>query len=320
MLISVVVPCYNAAPWIEAALESVAAQASAELELIVVDDGSTDDTAALVERACPWARLLRVTNGGPSRARNLGWRTAQGAWVQFLDADDLLHPAKLATQARQAYALPASVAVLYSDWQRHWVIGRQATPDGPPLRPHVDVDPQTSLLRTEGFIQLGAALFRRTWLEQVGGFDEAHWLIEDVELMLRIAMAGGQFRHVPADVPLFTYRQREGSLSRRDTRAFIEGCVRNARMMERHWCGERSLTAERARLLADIYCFGARFFADADQAEFTRLADAIDNLVPNYLPLGPPLLRGLARLIGYRRAEPLVVRLRQLRHAGSIQT
>jgi glycosyltransferase involved in cell wall biosynthesis len=102
-LVSVVIPCYNAAGFIERTLRSVLAQTHRELEVIVVDDASTDESAALVEQMArndPRVRLLRRTRnaGTPGAPRNEGVAAAGGEWIAFLDADDLWHPSKLELQ------------------------------------------------------------------------------------------------------------------------------------------------------------------------------------------------------------------------------
>lgn len=102
-LVSVVVPAYNAAAFIGATLRSVLAQSYANFEVLVVDDRSPDDTAAVVEevaRADPRVRLIRLEKnfGGPAGPRNVGVGQARGRWVAFLDADDIWHPDKLKVQ------------------------------------------------------------------------------------------------------------------------------------------------------------------------------------------------------------------------------
>ncbi|HUH78182.1 MAG TPA: glycosyltransferase family 2 protein, partial [Devosia sp.] len=100
-LVSIVIPAFNAAPFIERTLRSASAQTHAAIEILVVDDGSTDETAAVVERLTTTdsrIRLFRKPNGGVASARNLGLQQARGEWVSFLDADDLWHPAKVARQ------------------------------------------------------------------------------------------------------------------------------------------------------------------------------------------------------------------------------
>lgn len=107
--ISVVIPCYNGARFLRETLESVRAQTYPVLEVLVVDDGSTDDSAAIAESYGGPVRVLRQRNQGESVARNRGLDEAQGAWVAFLDADDLWKPEKLEWQL--AAATPEVIAV-----------------------------------------------------------------------------------------------------------------------------------------------------------------------------------------------------------------
>src|SRR5687768_4619560 len=98
--VSVVVPAFNAAETIQAAIQSVSAQTFQDLELIVVDDGSTDGTADVVKRLAPNAVVITQRNAGPGAARNAGIARASGRFVGFLDADDLWFPNKLEHQIR----------------------------------------------------------------------------------------------------------------------------------------------------------------------------------------------------------------------------
>src|SRR5215469_1771144 len=93
--VSIVIPCYNAARWVGAAVESALRQSYANVEVIVVDDGSTDGSAAIITNKYPSVSLICTPNRGPGAARNQGLRAAHGEWIQFLDADDVLHPEKL---------------------------------------------------------------------------------------------------------------------------------------------------------------------------------------------------------------------------------
>lgn len=96
--VSVVIPCYNGAAYLRETLESALAQTHAPLEVIVVDDGSTDDSAAIAESFGPPVRVIRQENRGESAARNVGVRASRGDWIAFLDADDLWDPCKLEAQ------------------------------------------------------------------------------------------------------------------------------------------------------------------------------------------------------------------------------
>lgn len=110
--VSVVIPAYNAARWIEETLQSVFAQDYPDYEVIVVDDGSTDNTAEVVARF-PQVRCIRKPNGGQASARNVGIRAAQGHYIAFLDADDIWLPDKLRVQMERLQK--TGLAWVYSD-------------------------------------------------------------------------------------------------------------------------------------------------------------------------------------------------------------
>jgi len=111
--VSVVIPAYNAAPFLSGAIASVNAQTSPASELLVVDDGSSDETAHVARAA--GATVIRQSNGGAGAARNAGVRAASHPWIAFLDADDRWHPDKLASQWA-AHQLRPDVAVIASDY------------------------------------------------------------------------------------------------------------------------------------------------------------------------------------------------------------
>ncbi len=97
-LVSVIVPCFSAADWIRDALNSVAAQEVAGVEIIVVDDGSTNDSAAIIAEEFEHVRLIQTRNCGPGAARNTGTVNSLREFIQYLDAEDILAPDKLGAQ------------------------------------------------------------------------------------------------------------------------------------------------------------------------------------------------------------------------------
>src|SRR5262245_20611033 len=320
--VTVVVPAFNAETWIADALTSVIAQTypPAALEIVVVDDGCTDATLAVAERVlsnCGIAHtvLSNAASMGPSAARNRGWRAGSGEWVQFLDADDRLEHSKIAHQVRAAVACPESVAAVLSAWTR--LVLRDGAWVGvtPPVQPEVGDDSLADLLRSDNFMQLGCLLFSRRWLERVDGFDESLRFIEDIDLLLRLVIAGGQLEPVSSSEPMAWYRQHAGSLSKSDDLEFVQGCVRNARFVERHWRSSGEITPTRARTLSGIYYVAARFFSSRDAQEFDRLVRDIYRLEPNFVPEEPRALRFLTRFLGYRRAERFAVQYRRFKRS-----
>ncbi len=220
-LVSVVIPAYQAEGWVRVALESVAGQLPrrGELEVIVVDDGSEDGTAETARRAIDELGLdgtvVRLPrNEGVSAARNTGWRAARGPWVQFLDADDVLAPAKLTTQLAVAADTDATCAVVYSPWQSLDQVDGTWAPRGDVVRSAIE-DPIRDILGDVAFGYVGPCLVRRAAVAAVEGFDATKSLGEDLDLMLRLAVAGWGFRKADSAVPLFFYRSTPNSLWRR---------------------------------------------------------------------------------------------------------
>jgi glycosyltransferase involved in cell wall biosynthesis len=213
--VSVIMPAYNAAAYLTASVRSVLAQTFADLELLIVDDGSTDRTIAVVARlaaADPRVRVLRQPNAGPGPARNLGFRHARGRYFAFLDSDDQWDPAFLQEQVAILDARP-DVDVVVANARN-----RGGARDGQPTRPIRRAGGRITLADMLGdeealFIMV---VFRREVIDRVGGFDPSLLTNEEYELWIRAALAGCTFVRNPR--PLGWYTCRPGSLSSVDAR------------------------------------------------------------------------------------------------------
>ena len=320
--VAVVVPAFNASRWIGETLASVGAQTvnPASLEVIVVDDGSTDDTAErarTVLASLPFrSRVLCQANAGPSRARNLGWASCESEWIEFLDADDLLHPEKLARQIDTGMRAGPEAAVVYCPWQAFGTIDTRWEQPRRVARPRLEGDTVTALLDGGNAVPTGAQLFRRSWLERVGGWDERWRNGEDHDLYFRVAFAGGRFVCADADEPLFFYRRHPpavGSLSNRSGRVNAETWLRVAADVEERSRALGDLPPERAARIAHLYAGCAKWLAEFDWRAARPWLDRLERLHPGYVPDWSGRLRLLSRLTGYRRAVWLAARLRRLR-------
>jgi hypothetical protein len=112
LTVSIITPCYNGAPYIRRTIESALNQTVAPMEMIVIDDGSTDESASIAESFGPPVRVIRQANQGESVARNRGIAEARGSHLLFLDADDLLAPESLERLTRALVGRPRSVAIM----------------------------------------------------------------------------------------------------------------------------------------------------------------------------------------------------------------
>lgn len=179
--VSVIIPTYNRRDFLREALQSVFEQTLPSLEVLVADDGSTDDTAAMVAVEFPTVRILFQPNRGPSAARNLGIRTARGEWLAFLDSDDLWLPRKLERQLTELARRPR-YRIAYTD--EIWI------------RRGVRVNPGKVHRKYSGWIfprclplciiSPSSVIVHREVFEAAGLFDEALPVCEDYDLWLRL--------------------------------------------------------------------------------------------------------------------------------------
>jgi glycosyltransferase involved in cell wall biosynthesis len=180
--ISVIIPAYNRSHCIAEALDSVLGQTYKNLELIVVDDGSTDDTQQVLARYEGRLTAPRTHHGGPSAARNTGIRAARGDYIAFLDSDDLWLPRKLELQVRFFEKNPAA---RICQTEEIWI------------RNGVRVNPMKKHKKYSGWIfrqclplcivSPSAVMLHRSIFDRIGLFDETMPACEDYDLWLRIA-------------------------------------------------------------------------------------------------------------------------------------
>ncbi len=216
--ISVVIPCFNAERYIAAAVRSVLAQNWSDIEIIVVDDGSSDRSAELVRDTFPEVTLLWQTNQGAAAARNLGIRQAQSDWIAFLDADDMWLPGKLQAQW-QMLSIQPTARMAYSAWQLWFstapspsleyideVLSQSGNPDQW-AGPSGWIYPQL-LLDCE--VWTSTVLMHRSLFEEIGLFDTALRIGEDYDLWLRASRVTAILR-VPR--PYALYRLHPASMT-----------------------------------------------------------------------------------------------------------
>ena len=199
-LISVVVPVFNGERFLREAVKSVLDQKYKPVEIIIVDDGSTDGTATVARSLGETVRYLHQTNQGPAAARNRGIEHAQGSLIAFADADDLWPSEKLELQ------LP----YLINDAAIEIVMGRIQQ-----VRLSKTVNGQTQVeeFAEPAFsVNLGSAVIRKSVFERVGLFDETMRYSEDVDWFMRAREAGAAI--VTIDAVTLLYRQHEENMTR----------------------------------------------------------------------------------------------------------
>ncbi len=292
--VSVLMPCFNASATLDEAVSSILSQTLADLELVAVDDGSTDDTAARLQAWAgldPRLRPIRLNHGGLLHALNTGLASCRAPLIARMDADDRSHPDRLRLQRAFLLEHPEVAVVgcrvagfpagqvrrgfeIYLEWLNSLIdadeIGREIWIESPLAHPSV--------------------MMRREWIERVGGYQEHGWP-EDYDLWLRLHLAGARFGKVN-DV-LLEWREHPARLTRTDSRYSVENFLRaKARYLTQGPLrGRQSVIVWGAgqmgrRLSKHLMREGAPLaaFVDIDTAKIGRRRRGLPILAPQDLP------------------------------------
>lgn len=237
-LVSVVIPCFNHEHYLSAAIDSVIAQAWSNVEIIVVDDGSTDDSVHVARRYLG-NRVVRKKNAGLSAARNTGLALCTGEYVVFLDADDRLLPV----------ALQAGVACLDEHrnaafaWGRYQLLIKGSAVAVSTAATCKSLATYDMLLRGNFIAMHATVMYRRSTLVVFGGFDENLTACEDYELYLRMTRTCQVVHH---DQVVAEYRRHDGNMSY-DSHRMLESAL--AVLASQEPLTRQNVSLERSRQL-----------------------------------------------------------------------
>ncbi len=307
--VSVIVPLYNLRDFVAETLDSVLAQTlpPEAIEIIVVDDGSTDASADVVRRYGSRVRYVRQENRGLSAARNTGIRLAGAPLLSFLDGDDRVLPEKIATQL-DAFAAHPAAGLVYTWWHYIDAAGRRLPQRG---RATHTGDLLADLV-LGNLIHPHTALVRRDLVEAAGGFDEALTSVEDWDLWLRLSRAGAQWHCIPR--PLAEYRIRHDGMHRNPGR-MLENRLRVLAKVFADPDLPAAIVARRALAYQSAYLAGAcDFFRIGDRVAGGRCFHEAVAARPAFIT-EPASLRRFCRLVlpqGHQREAAVVANRRPL--------
>jgi glycosyltransferase involved in cell wall biosynthesis len=300
-LVSVIIPCHNAERFLPETLDSVARQTYKPLEIVLVDDGSTDGTRHLIESLGDRVKAAFTQNRGAAEARNLGIGMSCGEYLQFLDADDLLMPG--AIEQRVGALRESGASVAYSDWQRLVESADGRSFDiGELVDWHIrDVheDPEVALFTTF-WCPPASLLYTRDVVSRIGGWKQHLAPIEDARFLLDAAIAGAEFEHVRGIGA--QYRMFDGpSHSRRDPDRFVRAVLANALEVERLWRSRQGgLDMARRQALADCHAYIARAMFRSAPDAFAESLARLDALGKLPITAWPWLANASQRVFGRR--------------------
>ena len=315
-LVSIVIPCHNAAPWLAATIASARAQTWARKEIVLIDDGSTDESGEIARRlAASDMKVVRQENKGPCAALNAGLRIAQGDFIEYLDADDLLDPQKISIQVGRLRGLAPGWMASCS-WARF-----QTAPQEAAFAPEAvwkDLAPVDWIVTSwsgGGMIHGAAWLTPRSVVDAAGPWNESLTLINDLEYFCRLVLcsAGVAFCQ---DARTYYRSNVRGSMSRRTSRSAWESAFRATELSTQAVLSRED--SPRVKRACAINYMRLVFSAYPSAPDLVRLGERRVrdlggcDLSPDW---GPPF-QVLNRLAGWKLARRAQVLGRRLRGAA----
>lgn len=316
-LVSIVIPCFNGEMFVAQAIDSALAQTYPDVEVIVVDDGSTDGSLDAIRAFGPRISWRARPNAGACAARNDGLELARGEFVQFLDADDVLLPDAV---ARRVAAFSDATGAVFGERV-------PVDPHGAPLPAYRSPHPSRAweeigwapyVIATN--IHTLEPLHRRSWACMVGGFDESFPQSQEPDFHLRLLLAGCVFEYLPGAVGGFRQHPAAGRVSA--TRWWDTDPDRHIDIVH-HWLGlvaegsPDGVTPELRRAAARFLCNRAiQVVAGAgDDAVARRYRDELTGISPGFRPAGTT--GAVARVLGLMNAIRLAGLVRRARSSHS---
>lgn len=304
--VSILIPCYNAEKWIAQAIQSALDQTYENKEVIVVDDGSVDDSLKTIKQFGSKIRYESSVNKGGNVARNRLLELSGGEWLQYLDADDYLLPTKIENQVN---ALDEETDVLFSpsvlEFNEKNKITQQQLPIPTPHDPYI-------LLARWYLPQTGSPLWKKKSIEDVGGWKENQPVCQEHELYLRLLMNSKKFTYYPNGESI--YRQWSETTLWKKNQSF----TRTHRLiiedkLEKHLLENNLMTKERQWAINMARFETARIEWQTDPRQAMNMVASISNRYGRFLPNGksaPLKYRMFYSFFGFSAAERLAHLLR----------
>lgn len=302
--VSIIIPCYNAAWALPTLAKSLEAVLAPNIEVIFVDDGSTDDSLRMFQSLVPRAICLQQSNHGLGFTRNRAVEMATGEFLQLLDADDTIEPGKIETQV--AFAQKRNLDVVYSDWRMIIAHDQDEV-----RKPFVQAEAPTEIVESllgGWWFPPNAAVIRKSAFMAVGGCDpHLGNTCEDFDLWVRLGIAGYHYGYVPGQFANYYRYENIRSMSRKNAREFFEGeekiIFKAIRLLEEKQALSPEYCKSAARRLHHI----TRNVYSLDPDWFGRLLKEVYRLDPDFKPSGSWDYKIAAKSLGLRKAERLAL-------------
>ncbi len=325
--VSIIIPCYNCARYVGEAIQSALAQTHEHKELIVVDDGSTDDSLASIRSFGDSIRSISTSRGGAPAARNRGLALARGEFIQFLDADDVLLPEKIEVCLR---VFAENIDMVFTDMAPSIEEDSGGAPEPLPVtiarwlerrlrRPYsVPWDPSNQLEYTlRNAIGTPSSLHRASCLRGIGGFREGLANMQDIELHFRMTLAGLRFSKINAVLVLWRHHDSPDRI--RNSRETDLWALEGTRIMLDQAMQAEVMTERIRSAFADRFAFhGRRAYRDGHKRVGLSALHMARRLHRFPRPTRVPLFNMVSRIIGTARLEDCIATIIPKRYRSAI--
>ena len=299
-LVSIIIPCYNAERWIAEAIDSALSQTYLPIEVIVIDDGSIDNSLSIIKSYGHHIRWVTDTNKGQCVAKNKGFQLSKGKYIQWLDADDYLLPDKIKNQVSHLEATQADI--VYGDW-RHQYEEIQPAKLGEIKISGEQEDILESLL-SGWWASPAAYLVRRDIVEQINGWNENLRAQDDPDFWIRAAIIEAKFVYQPGCHSIY---RRYGNVTV-STQNHQRWCDSYAQILENSRASlkaKKNLQDKYKKALAKLHFALARNYFDRDRKLYKYHLNLAQELNPDFQPSESGLYNLYAKLLGFTLADYL---------------
>lgn len=319
-LVSIIIPCYNAERWLNEAIDSCLAQSYQPVEIVVIDDGSTDNSLDII-KSYQSSSLRRADQSfifetGPNRggnyARNRGFTLSRGQYIQFLDADDYLLPEKIEKQVD--FLDRTGADAVYGDW-RHQYHHDDGTVELDSVKFSASQPDILCSLLSGWWVSPACLLFRRSAVEASGGWDESLSVGQDRDFFLAVVMSGAKVRYQSSCDSIYR-RYGNVTVSSSSQQRYLSNHLKILEKYEARLTEEKALSHTYKDALAQSYFVIARKYLPIDSALYAQFLEKALLLCPNFQAQESErtFLYSLAqKLFGFRNLELLVVTVKRVR-------
>lgn len=303
-LVSVVIPCFNAEPYVAEALDSVLGQTWPNVEVIAVNDGSTDDTLQLLgDFEARGVKVISQPNRGQCAARNRGFKESSGELIKFLDADDIMSPGHIALQVERLGT--RRDAIVMAEWARFYG-GKPSDAVFEPLPMYRDADPVGWLvddwMDAQPMTQCGMWLVPRAILDRTGLWDKRLSLIDDFEFFTRVLLGARDLLYA-SGARLYYRSGRSNNVSGQDSRQAIESAFLSIVLATQQLLNAEDSPRTRracANIFQNFEYENYPYHPDL-RAKARQRVDELGGA--DIMPVGPPRFHKLRRFVGWRAAR-----------------